>query len=432
MNKLLLAAVGLATAAGLAVQVAAGAGQAPQPGAPKPEPFTIPVAPPGQSPAPPAYLPTTPGFQKLPLPPQPAADVAGGVSRSTATAFPQTTNSADKTSFLSQLCKQDFDEPDPNQDIAVQPSCGNWMICVNWYSGSEAPKEARAMVLELRSNPAYRLNAYVFTKGAEERKAELKRIEELKKLQREQLAKVPDLPPDTHILIPYVRSHFEMQCAVLVGGYKDMESARRALDQLRKLKPPDPSRVKIATEFVFKLDANGKAQDGEHVPINPFARALVVANPSLPPKPANAPSAEDLGLLKKLNAAEEYSLLNCPKKYTLAVKQFALPVLIQPSNSSTSVMDKQAMSGDTEDRAGVKAHVLAHMLRKDKLEAYVLHTKYSSFVTVGSYDSPNDPRLKRDQEWLPQYINKELEKVSPQLVESIKIMASPAVMEVPN
>jgi hypothetical protein len=40
-----------------------------------------------------------------------------------------------------------------------------------------------------------------------------------------------------------------------------------------------------------------------------------------------------------------------------------------------------------------------------KLEAYVLHSKFSSTVTVGSYDSPDDPALKAMQETLATRFN---------------------------
>jgi hypothetical protein len=416
--KRLLATMGLAAAAGWAALPLAGAGQAQQSSA-KPETFTIPVAQPGQNAAPPAYLPLLPGVQQMPPPPQAAG------------AFGQTNVNVTKTSFLSQFRDQDIDEPDLNQDIAVKPDCGNWMICVNTYTGPDASKEARAMALELRNNPQYKLKAYVFTKGAEERKAELRRIAKAKEDQLQLLAKIPDLPPDTRTYVPFVRSNLEIQCAVLVGGYTDQDSAKRAIESLKRLKPPDPNKVKMDTQYVVKVDDNGKAERKD-VPINPFAFALPVLNPSMPPRVANGSSAEDLALLKQLNASEQFSLLKAPKRYTLVVKQFAVPMTIQPMNGSKSVMDKIAKPPDNTDRASCKAQVLAALLRKEKLDAYVLHTKYISFVTVGSYDSPDDPRVQRDQERLPQIMTKALEKVSPQLVEEIKLLGRPALMLVPN
>ena len=158
------------------------------------------------------------------VPPPPANRGAlDGLTQPLLTNLTQPRSNIEKTSFLSKYQSQDVDVPDINKDVAVQPSCGNFMICVISYSGNDAPQMARAMVAELRG-PKYKLNAFVFTKGATERQAELKRIEEAKEYQRQQLAKIPDLPPDTKVSIPVMRSHFEIQCAVLVGGYSDVQS----------------------------------------------------------------------------------------------------------------------------------------------------------------------------------------------------------------
>jgi hypothetical protein len=433
MKKLFLAMVGLTAMvwAGLP----AGAGQAPQAVPPKAETFTIPVAPSAQNAGPPAYLPTTPPHPALP----PTGGGLGGGPPSSQQALdkpgalPQSILHPEKASFLSTLQNLDVEQPDPNQDIAVQPSCGPWMICVNWYSGPDAPSQARAMVMELRNNPEYRLNAYVFTKGMEERKAELKRLKKMEEDQLKALATIPDVPADTRLHFSVERSKFELQVAVLVGGYKDKESATRALLPLKELKLPDPTKVKIATQCVFKVDEKtGKAVEDQHVPINPFKFALPVPNPSLPKRGANGPSPEDLALLKKLNAPESFSLLNSPGKYTLIVKKFDVPVTFQVNNGNKSVMDKQNKPADKAYTATDKAHVLAALLRKEKLDAYVLHTEYSSYVTVKSYNRPDDPGLLRDQERLPQYIGKLLEKIDSKAADTVKLLPQFPVMEVPH
>src|SRR5207245_6607079 len=103
--------------------------------------------------------------------------------------------------------------------------------------------------------------------------------------------------------------------------------------------------------------------------------------------------ADDLRLIRTLNADETYSLLKCPKKYTLAVKQISMPVQIQSKMTSSSLFDKFGWGGSKEDAAAVSAHNLAELLRKGRIEglpieAYVLHTKYCSYVTVGGFNSP--------------------------------------------
>src|SRR5205085_1633060 len=127
-------------------------------------------------------------------------------------------------------------------------------------------KMARDMVFELRSNPQYKLNAYVLRKGVEECKLEQKRIAEEIQRQREMLVQ-QGLPADTPRRVPLVR--YEIQHAVLVGGYKDMESARRDLERVKN-HPPDPKKVMLDTQYVVKYDANGKPLPGDYAPINPF------------------------------------------------------------------------------------------------------------------------------------------------------------------
>ena len=54
------------------------------------------------------------------------------------------------------------------------------------------------------------------------------------------------------------------------------------------------------------------------------------------------------------------------------------------------------------DAAALGAHNLAKVLREAKLEAYVLHTKVYSLVTIGAFDAdanggPGDPNLRAMQ-----------------------------------
>src|SRR5262245_51477124 len=66
------------------------------------------------------------------------------------------------------------EKPDPNRDIAITPTQGPWVVYIDSYTGPEAPTLARQMAMELRST--YRLNAYVYNHGAEERRKEYERV----------------------------------------------------------------------------------------------------------------------------------------------------------------------------------------------------------------------------------------------------------------
>ncbi len=51
-------------------------------------------------------------------------------------------------------------------------------------------------------------------------------------------------------------------------------------------------------------------------------------------------------------------------------------------------------SGPRRDSSAGAATSLTEWLRKGNIEAYVLHTKYTSIVSVGSFDSKDDPRMR--------------------------------------
>src|SRR5437762_7648863 len=102
-------------------------------------------------------------------------------SQASAPASAAENGSAGYEQFLAQL------SVDPrylmNRDIQPTPQVGPWMICVHSYAAKEAPEFARQMVIELRG--AYRLPAYVFTYGLEERQREYERVKGLLDKQRD-------------------------------------------------------------------------------------------------------------------------------------------------------------------------------------------------------------------------------------------------------
>ena len=420
MKKLFLAAAGLSAVAALVVVQPPSVGRAQFP-AGKGEGITIPVGQPQAQPSG-GYLPTTPGFDKLPQPSQISTLPPGAIWA------PSTDPNSPKS--LREYLSQSFDDIDANQDIAVHPGCGQWMVCVDWYSGLDAPAKARAMVMELRNNPDYRLNAFVFTKGAEERRAELKKAAEYLARERQRLQDA-GLSPDVPIRVPITR--YQIQVAVLVGSYKDPESARRGLEQLKKLKPIDPSRVPLRTQVVVEVDErgnprehfdqNGNLKNRKEVPVNPFMNAIVVHNPTVKTGLAG-PAEEDLRLIRMLNVDEPYSALKCPKKYTLAVKSFPLGGQIQSAGATSPLFNKSALPEIKEDHAAISAHNLADLLRQWKMEAYVLHTRYCSYVTVGAFNSTDEPQIRQLQELLP--------KLNSDLKAQIRLASRPALMEIPR
>jgi hypothetical protein len=317
-------------------------------------------------------------------------------------------------------------ECDPNNEYLVTPDAGAWMVIVQSYSGDMARDQSHKLVLELRSK--YNLNAYVFNRGKKERDEQ---EEEMRKRREQQLdfLKQRGLEADMPFRMKHVR--IEEQYAVLVGGpYKDMESARKGLDHLRKL--PTPSKELVDKVVVAGTDASGRPTQVESVPVNPFLRAFVVPNPTVPvQKPEEKPDT----FLKQLNAEEPYSVFTCGKPWTLAVKEFYGENRVVPRSTPVEMFEKLLgkKGPDTLNASAMQAHELAKVMRKYmNLDAYVLHTRHGSVVTIGAYDSKDDPRLVQNQKRFTNFQFVTQQQGGAQRAPDIRFFPIPLPMEVPK
>jgi hypothetical protein len=277
-------------------------------------------------------------------------------------------------------------EADPNQEYNITPADGEWMILIASYRGELAAQQAHTLVLEMRSE--YGLPAFVFDRSAIEREEQRKDIE-AQKHEIQQWMQAHGC--QSNQALPVRVRRIEEQRAVLIGGYKDMETARRALDEIRKLPPPKAEPG--TTLFVHHLDQQSPSKDGvERADQNPFRTAFVVHNPAVPVTP---PPPEEDKVAKALNAGESFSIGQCHKPWTLAVASYQGLAALQSRSAPRSVFGN-LFGGDGGDRlnaCGLNAHNFAEALRKLGFDAYVYHTRYRSVVSVGGFDSADDPRL---------------------------------------
>jgi hypothetical protein len=220
---------------------------------------------------------------------------------------------------------------------------------------------------------------------------------------------------------------------VLVGGYADENAAKRALAVIKEQRPPDPKKVKLDTKF-YVDEKDPKARKGEEVYVNPFKRAFLCRNPAVKAQPQDKSDPLDIGVLKRLNADEPLTLLNCKKPVTLAIKEFRTYTVIQDRERQGSVLETlgfKTRAGDGIDQAAHDAHNLAELLRKGKIEAYALHTKFSSVVTVGGFDSLEDPKLIATQKYLERQLP-EIERQAQARSRPIQFFAKAMPMQVPR
>jgi hypothetical protein len=306
-------------------------------------------------------------------------------------------------------------EAEPNKDYVITSDDGQWVVCAASFMGPSAPALAKQLAYELRRRD--NLQAFVFNHADEERRQLNEEFERLKK-ERPELAARPR------------KVRIEEQCAVLVGGYKDIEAARSALAGLKKLSPP--SLKAEASEIEFFVQGAEKTTKER----TPFANAFVTRNPALPAVPKQTVKFDPLW--KKLNADEEYSLLNCKKPFTLLVKEYHGAQVLQPKTGTGAFLDAIGLGGNKPGEAlaaaGAQAHELAKLLHNKQfnLDAYVLHTRTSSFVTVGGFDAVDDPDIERVKRQVAT-LNTLSTKTKDGRIEPLRLVFdNPVPMEVPH
>jgi hypothetical protein len=287
------------------------------------------------------------------------------------------------------------------------------MILATTYVGPEAHQLARQMILEIRSR--FDLPAYLIDRGAEQRRQQQKEMDEFRK-------QFPDYTG------PIRHTRIQEQCAVLIGGYKDMDTAARALKEVKKLPPPSSEKLMPVLAVAKPVQDSGGEQKSllEGAFVNPFRNSFVVHNPTVPQE-HKADNKND-PFLKKLNAHESYSLLRCRKPWTLIVATYEGLHTIQPTEASTKVLGLfeslwGSSRGEMLEASGQNAHNLAEAMHKLGFEAYVLHTRWGSLVTVGGYDRPDDPHLQEVERALASNVR---------LGQQVQMLAQPVPMEVPR
>lgn len=315
-----------------------------------------------------------------------------------------------------------------NHPWLLRPEHGAYFICVKSYSRPNRPTDddrgpsalalAEALAGEIRD--LYRVQAFLFEHISEERKAEAASIAaaraQAQQLRNQwdqlrhnsQLRGMEFLEPDTKVRFKTV--NYKDQIAVLIGGFKSDEDARKALDKVRTWPEPKTrveGRSLMDWGTMTRLGPDGKPlQERDY--INPYPTATVVPNP-VTPRGQTAGGGLD-PFIVKLNEGQPYNLLAATKGWTLAVKSFTAPVeLVGREGGNSSVMRKPWLSkwSGALEASGEQAESLAKALREMKgprgpdgqpghslgLEAFVLHTRHASLVTVGQFDGPNDPEL---------------------------------------
>lgn len=251
---------------------------------------------------------------------------------------------------------------------------GPWMIMVASFQPAardgkvrvgKSPQElADELVWELRSLRPNPIPAYAYSlQAADERIGTIDRLgreEERKFLTRQN------------------------QVCVIAGNYTSVERGQATLDWIKKFNPQCLQQTGVKY-------LKTKRRQG------PLGGAFLTLNPMLSLEEIRQRQHDPL--LVKINSGGKYSLYENPAEYSLVVATFTGKNLTHLGDSH-SPDAHAAFKIDVEEndlaQAEHNAWELAATLReKENFEAYVWHDRYQSVVTVGSFNSPHDPKLKR-------------------------------------
>jgi hypothetical protein len=277
-------------------------------------------------------------------------------------------------------------EANENKSYAVAEENGPWMIMACSFSGEGAEKQAKELVLELRKR--YKLEAYVHQAKFEVGKIEGRGFDKYGRPKK---------------MRAYNNKSENTEIAVMVGNFPSANDPE-AQKVLKKIKSASPKCLDVKenqsthlsfADFKLKMPGANKAP-------GPMSFAFMTTNPVLPSE-YFAPKTLD-PLIVDMNKNAEFSLLECPGKYTVKVATFRGQSVIDQREIKKIEEGKEKLESSLT-QAALKAHELAKALRLKGYDAYEFHDRCESVVTVGSFRSlgaqtPDggidpDPNIKR-------------------------------------
>ena len=276
-------------------------------------------------------------------------------------------------------------DADPSKNYTLDKAHGPWMVMVASFhdagsSGKErlgkSPLEAaQELVLEFRRlKPP--VPAYVFqVKGKNE---SVKARDDDGREQRMKNMRVID------------------SVCVLAGNYLTIDDPK-AQNTLKFIKQFKPKSLETGVDYAVSPGRPG-----------PLSKAFMTSNPLLSEEEIQQAKQAADPLLISLNNNETFSLYENKGKFSLVVARFAGKSINVVNETEEKAESYFTSGGNDLDQAALSARNLVRALRnrdpvtKDpqfapycRLDAYIWHDYTSSIVTVGSFESPNDPALKK-------------------------------------
>ena len=276
----------------------------------------------------------------------------------------------------------------------LSPAYGPWMIMVASFSAPPPGERAEGMTPEQAANELvyelrkHKIPAYTFSLDSK-----VETVETVDRLGE----------PDKRIYAAQWGS-----VCVLAGNYKSIDAskantdasarasaevARATLDWIKEFQPEFLSGGKADGIGLVSLENGGnyRVTPGQQ---GPLAGAFFTTNPLRSVDEIRSISPERIDLLTKLNAGGDCSLYENKGKYTLIVASFfGSSATIGGNGAASSRFNEVTATKEPLVQAAQDAWELARYMRQLKFEAYVWHDQYKSVVTVGSFETTDDPRI---------------------------------------
>jgi len=274
---------------------------------------------------------------------------------------------------------------DPNSMYPVAESNGPYMIMATTFQGDNARDQARKLVYELRAR--FRLPAYTYEKAFDFTKPE---------------RGIGFNPDGTPKKMRYQQAQVIKEVAVLVGDYDTVDDPT-AQKVLKKIKEMDPDCMKADQAKKTQSLSAMRQLEKSLIPASatsdsakkgPLARAFIATNPLLP-REYFANRGVDKFVLD-LNKDAQYSLLDCPGRYTICVATFSGSAVINQKDVA-AIEKKEKQLPDRMAEAAEKAHKLTEWLRSNPFagqqwDAYEFHDRDKSIVCVGGFNALGSTR----------------------------------------
>ncbi len=245
---------------------------------------------------------------------------------------------------------------------------GPFMVLAYTFRGPNAPRQALALVLELRGQ--YHLPAYLLLPKKFPGRSNIRGVQ----------PQAPQFALKDDVNLPELLRVLD-EAAVLVGDEKTTKDAFDLMHKIKKLHP---------------VCIDGQPQPFHWRKGQGLSRAMTTTNPFVPAEDL-FPRPPDV-MVGQMNGGP-HNIRFCPGRYTLQVANFGGRTTLDPDNDPRfkGLLGAKSPLVTAHD----DAERLAEALSKDKevqktgFQPYVYHDRYSSRVTIGSFNSPDDPAAQK-------------------------------------